>query len=137
MITFEDAATKAAADSASYTETATARIVGAGTAIITATTANRGWSVQTVTVTNNGGTVDPGTEYEDRYVTVKKGQELVLPVTISGKYDTTVENEYAKVVAASREIPGETTYERTTLAEGDFYISTNAADSAPTVIITV
>ena len=59
VITFEDAATKAAADSASYTETATARIVGAGTAIITATTANRGWSVQTVTVTNNGGTTTP------------------------------------------------------------------------------
>lgn len=73
VITFEDAATKAAADSASYTETATARIVGAGTAIITATTANRGWSVQTVTVTNNGGTVDPGTEYEDRNVTVTAG----------------------------------------------------------------
>lgn len=59
VITFEDAATKAAADSASYTETATARIVGAGTAIITATTANRGWAVQTVTVTNNGGTTTP------------------------------------------------------------------------------
>lgn len=137
VITFEDAATKAAADSASYTKTATARIVGAGTAIITATTANRGWSVQTVTVTNNGGTVDPGTEYDDRNVTVNKGQELVLPVTISGKYDTTVENEYAKVVAASREIPGETTYERTTLAEGDFYISTSASASAPTVKITL
>ena len=59
VITFEDAATKAAADSTSYTETATARIVGAGTAIITATTANRGWAVQTVTVTNNGGTTTP------------------------------------------------------------------------------
>lgn len=73
VITFADTATKAAADSASYTETATARIVGAGTAIITATTANRGWSVQTVTVTNNGGTVDPGTEYDNRNVTVTAG----------------------------------------------------------------
>lgn len=131
VITFEDAATKAAADSASYTETATARIVGAGTAIITATTANRGWSVQTVTVTNNGGTVDPGTEYEDRYVTVKKGQELVLPVTISGKHDTTVENEYAKVVAASREISGETTYTQVAIGNGGtFVVSTDRTPTA-------
>lgn len=73
VITFEDAATNAAADSANYTDTATARIVGAGTAIITATTADRGWAVQTVTVTNNGGTVDPGTEYDNRNVTVTAG----------------------------------------------------------------
>lgn len=76
VITFEDAATKAAADSASYTKTATARIVGAGTAIITATTANRGWSVQTVTVTE-GNKTDPGTPdvpvTENRTITVTVG----------------------------------------------------------------
>lgn len=128
VITFEDAATKAAADSASYTETATARIVGAGTAIITATTANRGWSVQTVTVTNNGGTVDPGTEYDDRNVTVTAGgtttdtitgtnyaggnwsteDSSIATISVTGK-DASATDSYTSVSVKASELAGDNT----------------------------
>lgn len=130
VITFEDAATKAAADSASYTETATARIVGAGTAIITATTANRGWSVQTVTVTNNGGTTTPSA----KTITVTVGGTSTD--TINGQYDGTQENEFAKVEAASQPISNFTKTTSYTNG-GEFYISTNSNDSAPTIQITI
>ncbi len=135
VITFEDAATNAAADSASYTETATARIVGAGTAIITATTANRGWSVQTVTVTNNGGTTTPSA----KTITVTVGGTSTD--TINGQYDGTQENEFAKVVAESREVAGETTYTKKGLPiageSAKYYISSNKNDSSPKIEITI
>lgn len=138
VITFEDAATKAAADSASYTETATARIVGAGTAIITATTANRGWAVQTVTVTNNGGTVDPGTEYDNRNVTVTAGgtttdtitgtnyaggnwsteDSSIATISVTGK-DASATDSYTSVSVKASELAGD----NTTATATEYYTS--------------
>lgn len=110
----------------------TVRAVGAGTATVTAKLSDgTTLTSEMITVRNKGEVTD-----EERTVTVTVGQTLTLPETISGQYDGTQENEFAKVVAESQPISNFTKTTSYTNG-GEFYISTNSNDSAPTIQITI
>ena len=115
----------------------TVRAVGAGTATVTAKLSDgTTLTSETITVRNQGEVTD-----EERPISVTVGQTLTLAETISGQHDGTQENEFAKVVAASREVAGETTYTKKGLPiageSAKYYISSNKNDSSPTIEITI
>ena len=115
----------------------TVRAVGAGTATVTAKLSDgTTLTSETITVRNQGEVT-----YEERTVTVTEGQTLTLTETISGQHDGTQENEFANVVAESREVAGETTYTKKGLPiageSAKYYISSNKNDSSPTIEITI